>query len=96
MAENVKTAPAGVLFPSDQAFVGGEYGSSDLDTDALYEVLLRILPRNFRAYRIVLDGLDEYEESERQELIRVLKRLQGIFNVLICISVRPTFNQNGQ
>ncbi|PMD45835.1 hypothetical protein L207DRAFT_453033 [Hyaloscypha variabilis F] len=70
----------------------GEYGSSDLDTDALYGELLRILPRNFRAYRIVLDGLDECDESERQELIRVLKKLQGIFNVLVCISVRSTVN----
>jgi len=67
----------------------------DLEINDIFRVLHRVESSitGSTIYRIVLDGLDECEVSERQELIQILKRLQREMNVLICISCRTGINE---
>ncbi|KFX88299.1 hypothetical protein V490_07728 [Pseudogymnoascus sp. VKM F-3557] len=57
-----------------------------LDFDAIFSLLRRALPPKSRAY-FVLDGLHECDSAERDILIRQLKKLQGTFSLILCVSV---------
>jgi hypothetical protein len=57
------------------------------DFDDMFSLLLSALPSKFRAY-LILDGLDECDDSERIILTQQLRRLQDKFTMLVCISFR--------
>ncbi|KAL8365190.1 hypothetical protein RB595_004139 [Gaeumannomyces hyphopodioides] len=56
-----------------------------MDLDGVTNLLLRALPT--RAY-VVVDGLDECDNDQRQSLIRALRQLQEESSLLVCISFR--------
>ncbi|EJT68933.1 hypothetical protein GGTG_13522, partial [Gaeumannomyces tritici R3-111a-1] len=56
-----------------------------MDLDGVTNLLLRALPT--RAY-VVVDGLDECDNDQRQSLIRALWQLQEESSLLVCISFR--------
>lgn len=58
-----------------------------LDFDRLFNLLRRALPSTYKAY-FILDGLDECGDNERNQLILQLRKLQGTFTMLLCISFR--------
>jgi ankyrin repeat domain-containing protein 50 len=58
-----------------------------LDFKGLFSLLQRALPPNFKAY-FILDGVDECDDVERQILIEQLRKLQEVFALLLCVSIR--------
>ncbi|KAL8364540.1 hypothetical protein RB595_003698 [Gaeumannomyces hyphopodioides] len=56
-----------------------------MDLDGVTNLLLKALPT--RAY-VVVDGLDECDNDQRQSLIRALRQLQKESSLLVCISFR--------
>jgi len=58
-----------------------------LDSEGILRLLKRALPPAYRAY-FVLDGLDECDEYQKQDVILQLQKLQGIFSLLVCLSFR--------
>ncbi|ERF72836.1 hypothetical protein EPUS_04271 [Endocarpon pusillum Z07020] len=61
--------------------------SPALDFDGLFRLLQRALPPNCKAY-FILDGLDECNDAERNIMISQLRKLQEIFALLLCVSLR--------
>lgn len=64
---------------------------STLDEEKILDSLQRALPADFKAY-VVLDGIDDCDDKDREQLIQYLRRIQVKFNVLICISHRLESN----
>ncbi|OBT54916.1 hypothetical protein VE04_06568 [Pseudogymnoascus sp. 24MN13] len=58
-----------------------------LDFEMMFSLLQRAIAPNSRAY-FVLDGLDECDSAEREILVLQLRKLQGIFPLVLCLSVR--------
>jgi ankyrin repeat protein len=58
-----------------------------LDSEGILRLLQRALTPAYRAY-FVLDGLDECDEYQKQDVILQLRKLQGIFSLLVCLSFR--------
>lgn len=58
---------------------------SVLDFEGLLRLLRDTLPRGYRAY-IIVDGLDECDDHQKQDVIRSLRELQDIFPLLACLS----------
>ncbi len=62
-----------------------------LDVEIIFNLLRHTLPTDFKAY-VILDGIDDCHEAEREELIQHLHTLQARFKVLLCISHRVESN----
>ena len=64
-------------------------GSSDLTREAseLVDLLVHIMP-NDRPLFIILDGVQNCLEQDFVEILSILKRLQGILKVYLCVSRR--------
>ena len=62
-----------------------------LDVESIFDLLQDTLPAEFKAY-IILDGIDDCGDTEREQLIQHLHDFQLEFNVLICISHRLESN----
>jgi hypothetical protein len=60
------------------------------DSDDLIRMIHRTLSMSTKAYYFVLDGVDECAENEKEEIFRLLKRLQGKSDLLLCVSFRDT------
>jgi ankyrin repeat protein len=58
-----------------------------MDFEKIFGLLRCALPPKFKAY-FVLDGLDECDSAEREILIPQLQKLQQIFSLLLCVSIR--------
>ncbi|KAF7507921.1 hypothetical protein GJ744_009955 [Endocarpon pusillum] len=61
--------------------------SPALDFEGLFRLLQRALPPKCKAY-FILDGLDECNDVERNIMISQLRKLQEIFALLLCVSLR--------
>jgi ankyrin repeat domain-containing protein 50 len=62
-----------------------------LDLDEIVTLLQLALPSSFRAY-IILDGLDECDNSEKDIVISQLRTIQEKIEILVCISFRDEPN----
>ena len=62
-----------------------------LDVERIFNILQRALPADAKAY-VILDGIDDCDDTERKELIQNLRKLQVTFKVLLCISHRLESN----
>jgi ankyrin repeat domain-containing protein 50 len=60
------------------------------DSDDLIRMIHRTLSVSTKAYYFVPDGVDECAENEKEEIFRLLKRLQGKSDLLLCVSFRDT------
>ncbi|OBT79642.1 hypothetical protein VF21_01285 [Pseudogymnoascus sp. 05NY08] len=58
-----------------------------LDFEIIFSLLQRAIAPKSRAY-FVLDGLDECDSAEREILVLQLRKLQDIFPLVLCLSVR--------
>jgi Cdc6-like AAA superfamily ATPase len=69
--------------------------TAQLDFDKLFLYLggEQVFPTNFKAY-FILDGIDECDGSEREELIMQLQKFQQIFPLLLCLSTRLGLDDN--
>ena len=65
--------------------------TSTLDVESILDLLQYALPADFKAY-VVLDGIDDCDDDEREQLIQHLQKLQVTFKVLLCISHRVESN----
>ena len=64
-----------------------------LDIEGMLKLLQKVLPNQYKAY-FVLDGLDECEPAQRDELLRHLQALQKTLTLHICISFRKEPNSS--
>ncbi|RKK82859.1 hypothetical protein BFJ68_g16400 [Fusarium oxysporum] len=62
-------------------------GPPVLDSDGILRLLNRTLNPTCRAY-FILDGLDECDESQKEDVILRLRKIQTICPLLICLSFR--------
>ncbi|KAF9770549.1 hypothetical protein IL306_011888 [Fusarium sp. DS 682] len=62
-------------------------GPPVLDSDGIIHLLNRTLKPTCRAY-FILDGLDECDENQREDMIRRLREIQSVFPLLVCLSFR--------
>ena len=62
-----------------------------LDVEGIFNLLQHTLPADFKAY-VILDGIDDCDDSEREQLIQHLHKLQVEFKLLLCISHRVDSN----
>ncbi|KAF9770490.1 hypothetical protein IL306_011970, partial [Fusarium sp. DS 682] len=62
-------------------------GPPVLDSDGIIHLLNRTLNPTCRAY-FILDGLDECDENQKEDMIRRLQKVQSIFSLLVCLSFR--------
>ncbi|KAL7755715.1 hypothetical protein ACKLNR_014242 [Fusarium oxysporum f. sp. zingiberi] len=62
-------------------------GLPALDPDGILQLLNRTLNPTCRAY-CILDGLDECDENQREDMIRRLQQVQSVFPLLVCLSFR--------
>jgi hypothetical protein len=69
--------------------------TTQLDFEKLFLFLgsEQVLPTNFKAY-FILDGIDECDGSEREELITQLQKFQQIFPLLLCLSTSMRLDDN--
>ncbi|KAF4333760.1 hypothetical protein FBEOM_12417 [Fusarium beomiforme] len=58
-----------------------------LDSDGILRLLNRTLNTTCRAY-LILDGLDECDESQKEDVILRLREIQTVCPLLICLSFR--------
>jgi ankyrin repeat protein len=58
-----------------------------LDSDGVFDLLRHAVPPSFGTY-FILDGLDECEELQRQEILQQLRKLQDAFTLILCVSFR--------
>ncbi len=56
-----------------------------LDVEGMFRLLRSAVPPRYRAY-IILDGLDECDRHQRQDVIGFLQQLQHLFPLLACLS----------
>lgn len=68
--------------------------TSELDLEQLSSLLSNALPPKFSAY-LVLDGLDECDDIEREKVACQIRSLQKRFTLLLCVSLRlePEFSR---
>ncbi|KAH8755942.1 hypothetical protein F5882DRAFT_444653 [Hyaloscypha sp. PMI_1271] len=57
----------------------------DLSLEGVFDLLQKALPSDYKVY-IVLDGLDECDSSEKDELLPHLRNLQQVFTLHLCLS----------
>ncbi|KAH7463982.1 hypothetical protein FOMA001_g17856 [Fusarium oxysporum f. sp. matthiolae] len=62
-------------------------GPPILDSDGIIHLLSRTLNPTCRAF-FILDGLDECDENQREDMIRRLQEIQSVFPLLVCLSFR--------
>ncbi|KAM5357706.1 hypothetical protein ACJZ2D_015991 [Fusarium nematophilum] len=62
-------------------------GPPVLDSDGILGLLKRTLSPTGSAY-FILDGLDECDESQKEDVILRLREIQSIFPLLVCLSFR--------
>ena len=62
-----------------------------LNMEEIPNLLQHALPADFKAY-VILDGIDDCDDSEREQLIQHLHKLQVKFKLLLCISHRVDSN----
>ena len=62
-----------------------------LDVETMSDLLEHALPADFKAY-VILDGIDDCDDAEREQLIQHLQKLQGKFKLFLCISHRLESN----
>ncbi|RYC78041.1 hypothetical protein BFJ63_vAg19085 [Fusarium oxysporum f. sp. narcissi] len=62
-------------------------GPPILDSDGIIHLLGRTLNPTCRAF-FILDGLDECDENQREDMIRRLQEIQSVFPLLVCLSFR--------
>ncbi len=62
-----------------------------LDVGRIFDLLQNSLPADFKAY-VILDGIDDCVDAEREQLIQHLHKLQVEFKLLLCISHRLESN----
>ena len=62
-----------------------------LDVEKIFNLLRHALPADFKAY-VILDGIDDCDDTEREQLTQHLHKLQVTFKVLLCISHRVESN----
>ncbi|RKK61634.1 hypothetical protein BFJ69_g17106 [Fusarium oxysporum] len=62
-------------------------GLPALDSDGILRLLNRTINPTCRAY-FILDGLDECDENQREDMIRRLQQVQSVFPLLVCLSFR--------
>ena len=58
-----------------------------LHSEQILNLLTRSLPTEFTAY-VLLDGLDECNEREINEIVQFLQAIQSRFKILLCVSFR--------
>ncbi len=61
--------------------------SAHLDHESIIDLLCCALPLNQRVY-VILDGLDECDDTERKMVVEQLRRAQKAFTLLLCVSLR--------
>lgn len=59
----------------------------DLENEEVHTILEKTLPPGFEAY-VVLDGVDECDSRETEALFRLLRVLQNMFCLRLCVSLR--------
>ena len=64
---------------------------STVDVESVFDLLQYALPPGFKAYLIV-DGIDDCDNTEREKLFQTLRKLQVTFKVFLCISLRLESN----
>ena len=62
-----------------------------LDVERIFNLLQHALPADFKAY-VILDGIDDCDDTEREQLIQYLQKLQATLKLLLCISHRVESN----
>jgi ankyrin repeat protein len=70
-----------------------EYTRTTGDTEKVLETLFQGFSSNSKVY-LVLDGLDECDEEEREMLVRAIRQIQQKFKVLVCASFRKEPNKD--
>jgi ankyrin repeat protein/DNA replication protein DnaC len=63
------------------------------DSGKVLEMLFQGFSSNSKIY-VVLDGLDECDEEEREILVRAIRQIQQNFTVLVCASFRKEPNKD--
>jgi ankyrin repeat protein len=63
------------------------------DTEKVLEILFQGFSSNSKVY-LVLDGLDECDEVERDIFLRAIRQIQQKFEVLVCASFRKEPNKD--
>ncbi|KAF2260089.1 ankyrin [Lojkania enalia] len=58
-------------------------------------LIIAFFPIGYKAY-VIIDGLDECDDSERNTLVQELKRLQETFRLLLCISYRAESHRGSE
>ena len=61
--------------------------TSALDFETLLSLFQYALPPSYRAY-FILDGLDECDSTEKNNLIQHLRKFQELFTLFLCVSHR--------
>ena len=64
---------------------------STLDVENIIDLLQHALPADFKAY-VILDGIDDCDDTEREQLTQHLHKMQVNFKLLVCISHRLESN----
>ena len=62
-----------------------------LGVKSIFSLLQHALPTDFKAY-VILDGIDDCDYTEKEQLIQHLRELQVTFKVLVCVSHRLKYN----
>ena len=61
---------------------------TSLSSYQISNLLYRAIPRSRRIF-LILDGLDECEDGERQRLMQMLRSIQQKLKLVVCMSFRP-------
>ncbi|GLI79660.1 hypothetical protein PoHVEF18_007999 [Penicillium ochrochloron] len=64
-----------------------ETSSTKEPFERMFYLLESVLPRGFKAF-VVIDGLDELNDSEGEETLRHLLTLRNFMNFSLCLSYR--------
>jgi ankyrin repeat protein len=70
-----------------------EHARTTGDTEKVLEMLFQCFSSSSKVY-LVLDGLDECDEEEREILVRAIWQIQQNFTVLVCASFRKEPNKD--
>ena len=61
--------------------------TAEAEFEKMFTLLKRAIPSHSKVY-FILDGLDECDQYERGLIIQQLQNLQGLFTLLLCVSLR--------
>ena len=62
-----------------------------IEVGRILDLLRHALPADFKAY-VIVDGIDDCDDTERQQLIQHLHQLQKTFKIRLCVSHRVESN----